>query len=359
MALPCSHLVFLSLPDELLRILERDALRSQQVAFALGTQANHRTEFRAYQLFCSFFDLPPLPANPHQLACYAQFLSRSMKSPASISQYLSAVNLLHKMNGLPPCSTSSFEIQQTLRGIKKTLAQQPRERHPLTPEVLLTLRSSLDLSLPQDLTLWSAILIAFFSYLRKSNLVPPSSTKFDPIKHLSRQAILVAKSSLLVNVSWSKTLQARERTISIPVLAIPGHPLCPVTAYRRMVAALPGQPGDPAFLLPGRSFLTASKFEKAFSALITNAGFPKGHFTPHDLRRGGYTLAFEAGVPRELRRVHGDWKSDADLLYLKLLLQERLRLPAAMRAIILARLSYNPETSLHVLGPPFGQRSSE
>ncbi|XP_035663780.1 uncharacterized protein LOC118407408 [Branchiostoma floridae] len=331
-----------SLTDSLWRTLERDTLHSQQLAFAQGTHANHQTQFRAYLLFCSFFNLQPLPASPHQLACYAQFLSRSMKSPATISHYLSAVNLLHRMHGLAPCPHSTFEVKQTLRGITKTLAHRPRVRHPITPEVLLRLRRHLDLSCPRDLVVWSAILLGFFTYLRKSNLVPPSTNKFDPTKHLARQNVLVFHAGLLVTVAWSKTVQANERSITIPVLAIPDHPLCPVTAFRKMLAALPGQPTDPAFLLPKTSkqrqnCLTTSTLEKSFASLIAAAGFPKGFFTPHDLRRGGYTLAFEAGVPRELRRAHGDWRSDADLLYLQLSLRQRLRLPAAMRTVIQSR----------------------
>ncbi|CAH1224584.1 ANGPT1 [Branchiostoma lanceolatum] len=44
--------------------------------------------------------------------------------------------------------------------------------------------------------------------------------------------------------------------------------------------------------------MTASMLSKELAGLVSSAGLPKGYHTLHDLQRGGYTLAFEAGVPR-------------------------------------------------------------
>ncbi|KAI8490524.1 cytoplasmic pattern recognition receptor signaling pathway in response to virus [Branchiostoma belcheri] len=324
------------------KLLERDTLQTQRQAFAVGTQANHRTQFRAYLAFCHYFNKPAFPATAHLLSCYAQFLGRSLKCPDSISHYLSSVKLLHQLNGVYSLDLQAFEIKQTLRGLKKTLQHRPRESRPVTPELLNRLHRHIDPANSKDATIWAILLLGFFAYFRKSNLVPSSTKAFDPHKHLRRRDIAVATEGLVLRTSWSKTVQANEREVLAPILAIPGSNLCPVSAYKNMLQLVPATPDSPAFLLPPSTNrparpVTASILEKSFKRLLSQAGLPPGSYTIHDLRRGGYTLAFEAGVPRELRQQHGDWRSNADLLYLKLSMAQRLRLPAAMRRLLLLR----------------------
>ncbi|XP_078682739.1 uncharacterized protein LOC144917063 [Branchiostoma floridae x Branchiostoma belcheri] len=324
------------------KLLERDTLQTQRQAFAVGTQANHRTQFRAYLAFCHYFNKPAFPATAHLLSCYAQFLGRSLKCPDSISHYLSSVKLLHQLNGVYSLDLQAFEIKQTLRGLKKTLQHRPRESRPVTPELLNRLHRHIDPANSKDATIWAILLLGFFAYFRKSNLVPSSTKAFDPHKHLRRRDIAVATEGLVLRTSWSKTVQANEREVLAPILAIPGSNLCPVSAYKNMLQLVPATPDSPAFLLPPSTNrparpVTASILEKSFKRLLSQAGLPPSSYTIHDLRRGGYTLAFEAGVPRELRQQHGDWRSNADLLYLKLSMAQRLRLPAAMRRLLLLR----------------------
>ncbi|KAI8490432.1 hypothetical protein Bbelb_317000 [Branchiostoma belcheri] len=106
-----------------------------------------------------------------------------------------------------------------------------------------------------------------------------------------------------------------------------------------MCTLIPASPDSPAFVLPSSTNtarpLTTSILEKALAKAIKALALPKGAVTLHDLRRGGYTLAFQAGVPRELRQLHGDWKSDADHLYLTANIRDRLKLPSALRDYIL------------------------
>ncbi|KAI8502735.1 hypothetical protein Bbelb_194370 [Branchiostoma belcheri] len=73
------------------------------------------------------------------------------------------------------------------------------------------------------------------------------------------------------------------------------------------------------------------------------AGLNPHLYSLHSGRRGGATFAFRAGVPVELIRLQGDWRSNAYLLYLKVPLRTRLELCTRM----IRRIRPSPLTSAH------------
>ncbi|XP_019642643.1 PREDICTED: uncharacterized protein LOC109483942 [Branchiostoma belcheri] len=321
------------------KLLEEDTRTTQASVFAVGTSRNHQTHISTYLNFCNYFGIVPMPANPHNLACYAQFLSRSLRSSDSIAHYLSSVKLFHHLNGFTTFSLDHFEIAHTMKGLKKRLQHRPRQHGRVDIPLLVDLAGCFNPQVPRDAAIWAAIVFSFFTFFRRSNVVLDSKTQFDPKKHLKRRDILVSPAGLLIYVTWTKTLQSRERVLSVPLLPIPGSPICPVAAYTHMCDLIPTEPDQPAFVVPtrGRKLrpLTTSMLEKAFARAAASIGIPAGSLTLHDLRRGGYTLAFQAGVPRELRQLHGDWRSDADHVYLSTTVADRLRVPAALRDYVL------------------------
>ena len=57
---------------------------------------------------------------------------------------------------------------------------------------------------------------------------------------------------------------------------------------------------------------------------LQSLGLSPGLYAGHSFCRGGATHAFLAGVPVELIKMLGDWKSDSVQLYLTVSLQVRL-----------------------------------
>ena len=99
-------------------------------------------------------------------------------------------------------------------------------------------------------TMWCLFLFAFLLMARKSNLVPMSKCDFDPSKILLRKNIFVGQDVIIVLIKYTKTIQFRERQLRIPVLSIPGSPLCPFIAYKDMCKLIPASGNNPAFCLP-------------------------------------------------------------------------------------------------------------
>ena len=276
-------------------------------AFAGNTCKTYRTHLRAYLDFCNRMSINPVPASERTVALYASFLARTLK-PASIRQYLNIIRILHLECGMDHPFKESWLVKSTLKGIEREKGCDVVRKTPITPHLLLQIKGAVNLNCTDDALFWSACLLMFFGLLRKSNLFSDSQG-FEPSKQLTRDcfAYQCQKKCLSVTVKWSKSNQFKERvqTISLPTLS--PHPLCPVTAITGAFQKH-GLHGPKAQAFP----LTS----KQFSARLKLALGGRPDVTSHSFRRGGATWALENGVPGEVIKVLGDWKSTAYLSYL-------------------------------------------
>ena len=123
-------------------------------------------------------------------------------------------------------------------------------------------------------------------------------------------------------IGWSKTIQFCERVVHIPLPLIPYSPICPVTACSRAFRFTYQSSGSSQAInwlhpttLSVQTF-TYHSFSTKLRGLIAELGLHAGDYTSHSFRRRGAFFAYQAGVPIELIKVLGDWKSNAILLYL-------------------------------------------
>ena len=160
----------------------------------------------------------------------------------------------------------------------------------------------------------------FFALLRRANVLPPSEGH-NPSKHLCRNDITFHPWGMMLRIKWTKTIQFKERCLDIPIARFTGNPLCPVTATFHAFSATQGAPScGPAFVLPfGNSFkpLLASKFVRRIRQLLVVCNVNPTSFSGHSFRRGGATWAYQVGIPVDMIRILGDWKSNAYTHYIK------------------------------------------
>ena len=281
----------------------------------------------------------PFPASLATIKLFIQFLSRSLTSPQTIENYISAIRYTHRVNSIP-CyfDIENFQVPNFLRAITRKLARLPKRKNPISPHLLSSLISLLDLRLPVDIVYRAAFCINFFTFARKSNIVPPSVKDFSPHKHMTRGHINVIEEGLLVSMEWSKTNQFRKRLVSIPLCSIPNSSLCPVDAYLKMCATIPAPLSSPAFVVPSPSglvTLTHFSYVRKLKSLIKQVGLDPSEFSGHSFRRGGATFAFASQVSPDLIKEHGDWLSDTYQKYLAFDLTERLSVTQSMKRHIL------------------------
>ena len=231
---------------------------------------------------------------------------------STVIKYLSAINVLHRHFGFNVTFQEVFSIKLILRGLRRILGDAPVQKLPITPDILLRLHPQF--TARSDSGFWAAMLIGFYTFFRKSNLVPKSEKDFDPAKNLCRHDIIVRPWGLVICVRWSKTIQFRERQLLIPVLRLShGHHLCPVQAYERHILQFPVTQPSLAFLHYRKGHatpITHSAFTDKLRKVLSHAGFPAKQFSGHSLRRGGASYAFRCGAPVELISLQGDWSSN-------------------------------------------------
>lgn len=274
----------------------------------------------------------PVPASPAVLGRYMAYLGRRLKF-SSIRHYLSAVRLLHLESGFPNPLDGDWFLSSLMKGMKRFLGVPVRQKSPITPDLLLQIRELLDFSNHFDIVFWAACLLMFFSLLRKSNVFPPSLRLFSPSKHLCRGDLSISSPNLppaiLVVCRWTKTIQFRERTLTCPLPFLPGHPLCPATALAQALRLSVSAPSaSPALMYKLNNnwcpMLYKPFLHKLKSLLQTITG-DSASFAAHSFRRGGASWALQQGIPGEVIRVLGDWKSMAYLSYITVPLEVRCR----------------------------------
>ena len=321
------------LSERWLRQLHKDLKRSQRSAFAKGTVKNFKSQWNKFLTFCERSGNHCLPVSSERLCLYIQFLTRSLKSPKSVRNYVHGLKTLHNMLDFPFPPLSSLDVKLTFRGIERRIQHVPSRAVPVTPALLLDIVKYLDLSDPYDATTWCLFLFLFFLFSRRSQFVPDNVKDLAKSHMVLRSDIQLLGGLIHVSFRWTKTLQFGGRVLVIPLVPVPGSPLCPVSAYARMLKLLPAPPSSLAFVFPsGKSFAPISywSFQSLFRRLVGLTGRDPAGYSTHSFRRGGASFAYSVGVRGELIQAQGDWASDAYKVYLEMAFPQRVQVARAM-----------------------------
>ena len=165
----------------------------------------------------------------------------------------------------------------------------------------------------------AVFLLAFFWFLRLSNIAPHSLTSFDSSHHLCAGDLIFTKHFLKVVIKWTKTIQARDKVHLLTLPRSKGSRLCPYTACRQALRLYAPGENDPLFQYKTGStwvVLTDTRIRKFLSKINTKLGFPRNYFTFHAFRRSGATLAYKSQVSVQHIKDHGSWTSDCVWSYI-------------------------------------------
>ena len=185
-------------------------------------------------------------------------------------------------------------LQYVLRGIRSEearLNRQPRQRLPVTIEVLRKIHSILllDPNNFDNIMLWAAFLLCFFGFLRSGEVTIPDQNSYDPQVHLNFQDISAdnptSPSLLSIRIKASKTDPFRQG-VSIKT----NNSLCPVSAILAYLVARGTKPGLLFYFKDGTP-LTKARFTQNFRQLLTQAKIDCSLYAGHSFRIGAATTA--------------------------------------------------------------------
>ena len=205
---------------------------------------------------------------------------------------------------------------------KRVLAKSPARKLPITVDIFLAIFKCLDFRLPLHVSMWAVFLVAFFSLLRKSNLVPTTlaDVASNSATHLRICDVSFHQDHCVLHVYKTKTIQFRQRAPQIVLPFIFHSVLCPVSALKHHLANFTQNNRAPEFTIHtpvGFKPVTGHHFTKFLKSCIVNIGLDPTQYSHHSFRRD-VTFAFNAGASPLFIKFLGDWFSDAYMVYLVL-----------------------------------------
>ena len=214
--------------------------------------ATQRTYTRMFQDFIGFLVASGLSldkVNIYVLLAFLEYLYANALTPSNISNYLAGIRAFFIIHDLPTDIFRDERIQMFVKSLKinrpLTLQSNPVFSMDMLRYIVLQCQKF------EFSHIFAALyLLAFYSFLRLSNIVPHSFTGFDLSRHLARGDVIFGDTSAVVIIKWSKTNQLRDKVHYLTIPKIPQSLLCPFLALKSMLEKIPSAKNDPLFTVP-------------------------------------------------------------------------------------------------------------
>lgn len=147
---------------------------------------------------------------------YLAFLSRSLTSFTSVRNYLSVLSHINKSLGYSCAFLGDYDSQLATRAVQRLLSDVTARKHAMTVDILLQILPHLDPGNIFHTCMAALFLVAFFYFLRISNLVPRTLRDISnphPL-FLKRSDVRFSPRGAVLSVARTKTLQFNQRQFS-------------------------------------------------------------------------------------------------------------------------------------------------
>ena len=139
-----------------------------------------------------------------------------------------------------------FTVSRYLRSITINSTFSPTPRGIFVINTLYQISIACDL-LPDPLLYRAIFLVAFFAFLRMSNIAPHSAKLFHQDKHILRQDVTFKPPGAYLLIKWTKTPQDYRSHHVVQLPTIQNVYLCPVRAHKALLDSRILPPSAPLF----------------------------------------------------------------------------------------------------------------
>ena len=213
-------------------------------------------------------------------------------------------------------------LELILQGSRKEQSGDPKNtRLPITPSILEQLRRvwNRDPSERDHVMLWAACCVGFFGFLRSGELTAPEKEEFDPKQHLTVKDIALDNQAtprtISIRIKQSKTDPFRQGVTIY--LGRTNSTVCPVAVLLSYLV-LRGKGDGPLFQFKDGRALTCPRLVSELRKALAETGMKPENYAGHSFRIGAATTAAACGIPVEVIKTLGRWKSQAYQLYVRL-----------------------------------------
>ncbi|MCP4545471.1 MAG: hypothetical protein GY835_03260 [bacterium] len=218
----------------------------------------------------------------------------------------------------------------TLAGIRRRGALPAKQATPMSLSVLRRLAADFDSASTSGYR--AAFLVAFYGLLRKSNVVPPSTSPSHITggSHVCRADFTFTDWGFLLRLRQSKQRNFGDSHIVIPYYRHSDPLLCPVSACLAHFASHRAVADSPAFLTDRCGPITHDLFVCQLRLGLNRLGLTGTDYSGHSFRRGGATLAANSSLSADDVKLFGDWSSDAFMRYIGSSLRQKTTIAKAL-----------------------------
>ena len=239
-------------------------------------------------------------------------------SHSNIKIHMAAINHFSAVDGYGTNLQKFQRLYLLIRGIKRSQGDKFRKkkRDPVTPAMLRHINQELFNSsriYEDKVMIWTAILTAFFGFLRISEYTSPYKNKYDPHSTLLYNDVKTTDDrEATVMIKTSKTDPFRQGTLIR--LAGNNTSLCPIRAINLFLSIHPTKTGPLFTYYQNGKYLTRRDINKVLCETTNESAI----ISSHSLRIGAASTAAAMGCPRWLIQSMGRWVSDCFREYIRI-----------------------------------------
>ena len=98
--------------------------------------------------------------------------------------------MAHLQTGFRNQMDKNWHLDTLIRGTRRECGTTPKQKLPITPDILHKIYSTINIESPYWLTFWSACLVAFYGMLRKANVCYDPTLPESAQQHIRRKDII-------------------------------------------------------------------------------------------------------------------------------------------------------------------------
>ena len=160
-----------------------------QQAYRPSTTAAHQRHFKTFLSFIVFMDLPRC-ITPHTILAFLEYLHQNSLSPKVIRNYVASIKTMSLQFKIDHSALSHYTISRYLRSLSINSSFRPTPRIVFDIHTLYKISTLCD-SLNDPILFRAIFLVAFYGFLRMSNIAPHSSKSFSQDFHFLRQDVIL------------------------------------------------------------------------------------------------------------------------------------------------------------------------